>query len=196
MQQKQCILVLGSGVTPQGDLTFMGKSRVEKGVELYKKGYAQRMLFCGGYSYTLKNTPAKTEAQAMKAYALSLGVAKDHIFLEEQSKDTLGNAYFAKQFLEHQNWMSFYVVTSNYHLPKTAYAFQKVFGREFSIEIIPCLTFLSADEVLERVDSEKEKIQMYKQVLGDILDGDDRAVQKKMMQFPWYTQLLKIAVIF
>lgn len=186
MQTKHCIVVLGSGVTPQGELTLMGKSRVEKGVELYKKGYAHRMLFCGSYSYTLKNIPAKTEAQAMRVYALSLGVAERDIFLEEQSRDTLGNAYFAKQFLEHQNWTSFYVVTSNYHVPKTAYAFHKVFGREFSIDIIPCLTYLSADEVIERVDSEKEKIHMYKELIGDVLDGDDRAVWKKMARLPWY----------
>ena len=145
---------------------------------------------------TLILREAKTEAQAMKAYALTLGVAQEHIFLEEQSKDTLGNAYFAKQFLEHQNWTSFSVVTSNYHLPKTAYAFQKIFGKEFSIDIIPCLTYLSADEVLERVDSEKEKMQLYKQVLGDILDGDDRAVKHKMMQLPWYAQLLKMGLVF
>ena len=195
MQSKYCIVVLGSGVTSQGDLTFMGKSRVEKGVELYKKGYAQRMLFCGGYSYMLKNPPAKTEAQAMKVYARTLGVAEQHIFLEEQSKDTLGNAYFAKLFLEHQNWTSFYVVTSNYHVPKTAYAFQKVFGKEFSIEIVPCLTYLSAEEVLERLDSEKEKIQLYKQLLADVLDGDDRMIQKKMLELPWYAQLLKRKVL-
>lgn len=196
MQPKQCILVLGSGVTPQGELTLMGKSRVEKGVELYKRGYASRMLFCGGYSYMLKNIPAKTEAHAMRMYAHSLGVSEAHIFLKENSRDTLGNAYFAKQFLERQNWTSFYVVTSNYHVPKTAYAFHKIFGKEFSVEIIPSLTFLSPDEISERLDSEKEKIQLYKNILGDVLDGDDRAVRKKMADLPWYTQVLKSIAVF
>ncbi|MDP3728250.1 MAG: YdcF family protein [bacterium] len=192
MQQKDCILVLGSGVTPRGDLTLIGKSRVEKGVELYKRGAAQRMLFCGAYSYKVKNIPASTEAQAMRNYACTLGIAREHCFLEEQSKDTIGNGYFAKQFLERQNWRSFFVVTSNYHLPKTEYAFKKVFGNEFSFELVPSLTYLSTDEILERLDSEKEKIHLYKELFKDVLDGDDRAVAKAMTRLPWYAQLLKI----
>ncbi|HIH14973.1 MAG: hypothetical protein QT08_C0016G0021 [archaeon GW2011_AR17] len=191
MQQKDCILVLGSGVSPDGSITSIGRSRVEKGVELYKKSFAQRMLFCGAYSYKLTQIPQKTEAQAMRDYALSLGIAKEHCFLEEQSKDTLGNAYFAKQFLERQNWRSFFVVTSNYHLPKTEYAFKKVFGKEFSFDLIPSLTYLSPEEILTRLDSEKEKIHLYKGLLKNILDGDDRAVAKAMTRLPWYAQILK-----
>ena len=191
MQSKNCILVLGSGVTPQGELTLMGKSRVEKGVELYKKGYAQRMLFCGGYSYILKIKPIRTEARAMQIYARSLGVPEAHIFLEEESKDTLGNAYFSKQFLERQNWTSFFVVTSNYHLPKTEYAFKKVFGKEFHFEIIPALTYLPSDEILQRLDSEKEKLKVYKEYIGNVLDGDDRAIRKALAILPWYAEVLK-----
>ncbi len=196
MQQKDCILVLGSGVTPQGSLTLIGKSRVEKGVELYKRGFAQRMLFCGAYSYKLTRIPDKTEAEAMRDYAMTLGMPREHCFLEEKSKDTIGNAYFAKQFLERQNWRSFFVVTSNYHLPKTEYAFKKVFGKEFAFEISPSLTYLSPDEILERLDSEKEKMQLYKGFLKDVLDGDDRAVAKVMSSMPWYAQVLKTMSFF
>lgn len=191
MQQKDCILVLGSGVTPDGNLTLIGKSRVEKGVELYKKNCASRMLFCGKYSYRLSQVPKKTEAQAMRDYALTLGVTPSHCYLEEQSKDTLGNAYFAKAFLERQSWKSFFVVTSHYHLPKTEFAFKKVFGKEFSFELIPSLTYLSAEEILERLDSEKEKIALYKKSLENVHDGDERAVAEAMSQLPWYAQLLK-----
>lgn len=196
MQQKDCILVLGSGVHLDGSLTAIGKSRVEKGVALYKKGSAHRMLFCGSYSYKLTRAPQKTEAQAMRDYALALGIAREHCFLEEKSKDTIGNAYFAKQFLERQNWRSFFVVTSNYHLPKTEYAFKKVFGKEFSFELIPSLTYISPEEILERLDSEKEKIQLYKGLFQDIHDGDDRAVAKALAQLPWYAQLLKTTLSF
>ena len=191
MQQKDCILVLGSGVTPNGDLTLIGKSRVEKSVELYQRGSAKRILFCGGYFYKLSTMPKKTEAQAMRDYACTLGIPKEHCFLEEDSRETIGNAYFAKKFLERQNWRSFFVITSNYHLPKTEFAFKKVFGKEFSFELVPSLTYLSTDEIIERLDSEKEKIQRYKGFLTNVLDGDDRAVAKAMSQLPWYAQILK-----
>ena len=191
MQPKECILVLGSGVTPDGSLTLIGKSRVEKGVEIFKRGYAQRILFCGGYSYKLQRIPQKSEAKAMQDYAISLGIPKNYTYIEEQSRDTLGNAYFAKIFLEKQNWRSFFVVTSNIYLPKTDYAFRKVFGKEFAFEIIPCLTYLTTEELIDRVDSEKGKMKLYQESLGSISDGDDTGVRKAMSAFPWYTQILR-----
>ena len=78
------------------------------------------------------------------------------------------------------------MVTSNYHIPKTAYAFRKVFGKEFSFEIVPALTYLSPDELLHRLESEKEKLKTYKEHFENILDGDDRAIQKVLATFPWY----------
>lgn len=192
MESRDCIVVLGPGVTPDGSLTRLGKSRVETGVALYKKKKATKILFCGGYSYKLNNVPQKTEAEAMKDYAISLGVPKKKIFLEEYSRDTLGNAFFARVFLEKNDFKSFFIVTSNYHLPKTAYTFKKVFGKEFNFEIIPCLTYLRPDEILDRLDSEREKLQLYKQFLGSIIDGDKQAIQKIMATLPWYAEILKI----
>ncbi len=191
MQQRDCILVLGSGVTPDGGLTLIGKSRVEKGVELYKRGYAKRVLFCGkGYWHKNEKVSNKTEACAMRDYGVSLGIPAQHIFLEEESRETIGNAYFAKIFLEKVNWRSFFVVTSNVYLPKTEFAFKKVFGKEFTFDIIPCMTFLDAEELLDRVDSEKEKLMMYKESFSQVNDGDDRSVRKVLATFPWYNQIL------
>lgn len=184
--QKDCIIVMGSGVSPEGNLTQIGKSRVQKSVELYNKNIAKRILMTGKYSHNISYIPQKTEAKAMKEYAIILGVSESHIFTEEHSLDTVGNAYFTKQFLEKMNWKNILIVTSNFHLARTEYLFKKVYGKEFIIDIIPSLTFLSTDELLNKIDKEHNFIEQFKSQLEKIRDGDDVKVKELMKTLPWY----------
>lgn len=184
--QKDCILVIGSGISPEGNLTEIGKSRVQKAVELYNKNIAKRILMSGKYSHNFNYIPQKTEAEAMKEYAVILGVQESHIFKEESSLDTIGNAYFTKQFMEKMNWRNILLVTSNFHLARTEYLFKKVYGKEFIIDIIPALTFLSTDELLNRFEKEHLFIESLKSKLNEIRDGDDVKVKELMKTFPWY----------
>jgi len=195
MQQKDCIVVLGSGVSAEGNLTPIGKSRVEKAADCYKKRMAARILMCGKYSYKLQYIPKKTEAQAMKEYAMQLGIPDNHLFLEEQSRETIGNAYFAKRFLEARNWTSIIVITSNLYLPRTQFIFKKVFGKSFSIDIIPSLTYLSPEEIVQRMESEVLKLKSYREY-DEIRDGDDRGVRAFLSRQPWYAQVLKTSLLF
>jgi len=186
---KDCILVTGSGVSPEGNLTQIGKSRVQKAVELYNKNIAKRILMSGKYSHNFSYIPQKTEAQAMKEYAVILGVQESHIFTEEDSLDTIGNAYFTKQFMKKMNWKNIILVTSNFHLARIEYIFKKVYGKDFQIDIIPALTFLSTDELLNRFDREHAFIESLKTKLEQIRDGDDVKIKELMKTFPWYKSI-------
>ena len=67
-----------------------------------------------------KEAPIRSEASAMKEYALSLGIPEMNILAEEKSKDTLGNAFFTKiTYLEKYNWKNVIVITSDFHLNRT-----------------------------------------------------------------------------
>ena len=186
---KDCILVLGAGITKEGELTQIGRSRVEKAVSSYRSNQSSRLIFSGKYSYRLTFIPPKTEAQAMKEYALALGVKLEHIYLEENSMDTLGNAYFSKQILFKYNWKNILIITSNFHLARTQYIFKKVFGREFNFDIVPSLTFLPPEELMTHIEQEVQTIDKYKSQIDQINDGDDIAVHAILLQMPWYSHL-------
>lgn len=187
---KDCILVIGAGITKYGELTQIGRSRVEKAVSSYKSNISSRILFSGRHSHRLNFIPPRTEAQAMREYALNLGVKPEHAYIEETSMDTLGNAYFSKQFFLRYNWKNILIVTSNFHLARTQYLFRKVYGREFNFEIVPSLTFLPPEDLLRHMDLEAQTIDSFKSQLDQINDGDDIAVKALLLQMPWYSPIV------
>jgi len=131
---KDAIIVLAGGVTDDGHLPEKAKLRVLRGIALFKKRVAPRIIMSGKSGMWLPKPPPKTEAEAMKEYAVQEGVPPSAIIKEETSQDTIGNAYFTKvNFLEPKNWKDIIVVTSNYHLKRTKFIFDTILGSEYSI---------------------------------------------------------------
>ena len=130
------IIVLGAGMNAPP----VAQRRIEKAFELYKQGIATRIMLCGGCSAP-KKQPSVSEAAGMKRYALSIGVPEEALFLEEESRETIGNALYAKiQFLEKNNWTSVVIVTSEYHSKRALYIFQRVLGEGYHCVAIPVMT--------------------------------------------------------
>ncbi len=142
MDRRDVILILGVGILPDGSLPEIAKTWTKRGVELYQKGVAPRILISGAWSYQLDQRPSRTEAAAMKEYAVSLGVPESAIYTEEESKDTIGNLYFSKvNYLEPQDWRRVVVVCSDHRRERTGYLLKKILG--------PTYEFRFADEPSE-----------------------------------------------
>ena len=86
---KDVIIILGGGVEPDGTLPEIPKFRIAKGVGLFKEGVAPRIIVSGNYGFWLEKEPPRTEAEAMKEYAISLGVPGDSVLKEEMSKEVI-----------------------------------------------------------------------------------------------------------
>lgn len=104
------ILVFGNRLTL--------KNRVEKAVELYKKGCARKILFSGGYT----NGEEGSEAKLMHDLAISLGVCKEDILIEDKSLYTTENVIASMFVLEREfklcNINRIIVVTTNLHIKR------------------------------------------------------------------------------
>ncbi len=125
-KKSEVILVLG------GDVGY----RVEKAVELYQQGYADKIIMTGGQLYY-----RLTQAQAMREQALEMGVPGEAIILENLADSTYTNAVYCLQIMRKQGFKSALVVTSNYHSKRSEFLFSKIFhGSGIS------LTFCSADD--------------------------------------------------
>jgi len=92
--------------------------RVEHGVDLYKQGLAQKMLFAGG------------GARAMQRQAIKLGVAEDHTLLDRRSHSTYENAVNSARILKENNLHSAIIVTSDYHTRRASLIFSQFMPRK------------------------------------------------------------------
>jgi uncharacterized SAM-binding protein YcdF (DUF218 family) len=135
-QQYDAIVVLGGGVLepgtlrPMADLSSYSKNRVICAVDLYEQGYAPKLVFSGGNGRAFKD--ALKDAPEMKRWAERLGVPKDAIVIEDQSRTTYENATETKRLL---GPISIVLVTSASHLPRATALFNK---QGFRVMPAPC----------------------------------------------------------
>ena len=130
------IVVLGAGVLepgtlrPTADLSSASKNRTTCGVELYDQGLAPKLLFTGGNGHAFKETTK--DAPEMKRWAERLGVSRDAMLIEDQSRSTYENAIETKRLL---GTASILLVTSASHLPRATALFAK---QGFHVTPVPC----------------------------------------------------------
>lgn len=178
---KDVIIILGGGIEPDGSLPEIPKLRINKGVELFKNGTAPRIIVSGNYGFWLEKEPVRAEADAMKEYAIGLDVPGDLILKEDVSKDTIGNAYFCRlNYLEPNNWHKVIVVTSEYHLPRTKYIFEKVLGNEYEIEFVPVDSKLSPEKLTIQTNKESKTTEFLRKWFDEIKSGDMNAIKELM----------------
>jgi len=123
LEQYDAIVVAGCKVKKNGTPSLALQARVQKAVALYKKGYANKIIFTGGSRDT-----RPTEAQAAKDYALSLQAFPQHtLFLEDKSTSTKENAKFAKE--RYPNVDSIILVSDSYHIFRGERIFIHYFSR-------------------------------------------------------------------
>jgi uncharacterized SAM-binding protein YcdF (DUF218 family) len=177
------LVVLGRGVDPDGALPLLAKQRVRRAAELFAWGVAPRMIFSGRCSLMTDADPPRTEAAAMAEYARSLGIPSRALILEEESRDTIGNAYFVlRRFLEPNDWMSIRVVTSDFHIQRTAWVFQKVLGLGYDVAFSPSPSELDHATIAARAREESDISTFLMGWIGSIPDGDPIGLARMIWQ--------------
>lgn len=118
-QAAEAIVVFAGGVGESGKPIGF-QERVTQAVDLYKAGYAPKLIFSSGYVFTLR------EAEVMKAVAIDNGVPAEAILLEEAAKNTHDNVRFTKQILDEHGWDRILLVSSPYHMRRATLTWQKL----------------------------------------------------------------------
>ncbi|MCB9557094.1 MAG: YdcF family protein [Deltaproteobacteria bacterium] len=110
------IVVLGARVEHGGRPSTTLATRVAHGIELYRAGWASRLLFCGG------GNPAEAEVAA--ALARQAGVSDLALICEARSRSTRENARFSAELL---GAVPVIVVTDTYHAFRAGRLFRSHF---------------------------------------------------------------------
>jgi uncharacterized SAM-binding protein YcdF (DUF218 family) len=120
-------------------LVFGGKrkERADKAVELFKAGYAPRLLFSGGD----KLESGMTEAAMLKEAAAALGVPEEACLLEAQSTNTLENVKMCVPLVEAEiGWRQMrgvILVSAPHHMRRAKQVLAKYIPREVKIYCVP-----------------------------------------------------------
>ena len=109
-------LVLGAGLWPDGRLTPILADRVVTAAELYQAGKVEKLLCSGDNRRVDYNEP-----QAMKAYALRLGVPEEDIVLDYAGRRTYDSCYRARAIFGVERLVA---VTQRFHTARSVYTCQ------------------------------------------------------------------------
>lgn len=132
------ILVLAGGITNRGILPPNVCRRVQLTKELFDQEAAENILMSGLWSRFWEHTPPQTtEAALMAEYAISLGIPKEKIFLEEHSHNTFENIFLSKKlFFEPQKWKKILVITSDFHVPRVQLTLQTLLDNSYTYQVL------------------------------------------------------------
>ena len=126
LENIDCLLVLGAGIINNERPTLMLKDRLDKSIELYKKGFAKKIIMSGDHSK--KN---HDEVGIMKKYAIERGIPSEDIFMDHAGFCTYDSIYRAKEIFGANRII---IVTQKYHLYRSIYIANKLGVKSFGIK--------------------------------------------------------------
>jgi uncharacterized SAM-binding protein YcdF (DUF218 family) len=181
------VIVLGGGIHADGSLPSLSRSRLDYALTLREREGVPLVL-TGKWSLLLDTPPSRTEASAMRDYALAIGsVAAEQIILEEQSMETIGNAYYIKTtVMEPNGWQRAVAVTSEYHTERAEQTFRKVFGPDYTIDFVAAPSGLDVREIAAKREVEATLSAFTTKLLASVTDGDTTGVWRALQQLPGY----------
>jgi len=132
------IVVLGGAISPdvsaaRGSVALdEAAERITATAELARRYPDARIVFTGGSAALIHST--RTEAPFAVRELEALGVAHDRITAEEQSRNTIENAVYARLIANPRPGERWLLVTSAYHMPRAMAAFR---AAGFAVEAYP-----------------------------------------------------------
>lgn len=153
------------------------RQRIMRGVELFREGRVLSLVMSGNRWFVNRNPGLRPLAHAMLDTAVDLGVDPDYIHTEDQSLDTISNAYCTKKnVFEPLGMTSAALVTSPSHSPRATDNFRFVWGSGYNV------TPFEAAEAARKAQKPYEIIgtMIERMVLGGLKPGDDEAIKARL----------------
>ena len=115
-QPSDAVIVLGAGAFDDY-ISPVFRERIDHGIRLYESGFADYIIFTGGYP----EGSTKSEAAAAKEYALERGIPDEAIFTEEISRTTDDNLRYAKEIMDENGFETAIIVSDPLHMKRAMF---------------------------------------------------------------------------
>lgn len=106
-------IIFGAGLRRDGTPTAVLRDRVQTGADLYFSGKVERLLMSGDNQSAYYNEP-----EAMRQYAISLGVPDEAIVMDSAGTRTYNTCHRAKTVFGLESAL---LVTQRFHLPRALF---------------------------------------------------------------------------
>jgi uncharacterized SAM-binding protein YcdF (DUF218 family) len=132
MESTEVLVILGSPNSPEGELSDIARSRLDRGAELYSAG---RLILCTGGWGNHFNTSTQAHAVFAKEYLLAKGIPESAFLEFALSGNTVEDASKSKAILAKLDKLIITVITSDFHLERVQLIFNEVL-KDFSFQCI------------------------------------------------------------
>lgn len=175
MKVYDIIIVLGGGINKNGILPPWVIGRLDKIFEILKQHPTQRILLSGKG----RDGFPTTEAEAMKMHLMDRGVSGNLLLMEDQSEDTIQNAYYCqKLFLKPLHVNSALIITNDFHLLRTELIFKHILGKYYFSEFTGVDNSMIEHRLLElRSKTEEAQIEFCNMFFKSFPAGDLKPVE-------------------
>lgn len=118
------LVVLGYPADGDGDPGPILKARLNKAIELYKQGHAQKIIVTGA---AVDNQFVESEVMAI--YCVEHGIPDKDIYIESSARNTFENARMVNGIMKEKGYKKAIVVTSSFHKLRAQQFFNRVMGK-------------------------------------------------------------------
>lgn len=191
------IVVLGYELERDWKLPKHVLPRLREVAKLYKDGVAPKIATVGKWSLNYersKTRPPITESRANKKKLVELGVPAKDIITEEDSLDTMGNAYYLKTKIRAKySFKKMLVVGADFHMERVKFIFDKVFDRGYKIDYLGTPTEKVEDKRF--IAAQKRILASQKEFLRKMKTGDETFLAPKLYSDPFFKEYIPVSTI-
>jgi vancomycin permeability regulator SanA len=113
-------VVLGNTVEPSGKPSARLQARLDKTIELYRRGLFKDTIVSGGVG-----KEGFDEAKVMQQYLVERGLPSERIQIDSQGNNTYLTAKYTAHVMSERRWHSAIAISQYFHLPRTKLALQR-----------------------------------------------------------------------
>lgn len=159
--KKGAIVILGYALDDKGKAQPTLIERLKQGLSLYRLNRTSKIIVSGGMAHG-----GITESFVMQQWLLSNGVPESSIILEDQSKDTVGNAINSAQILKDNNIENATIVSSASHIRRALALFNQACIQSGAVINFNNLVYLDYPSIEEASEiNSKELSIIYRDLL-------------------------------
>lgn len=174
------IIVLGGGINLDGSVSEADVVRLSEVASLFEAGSSKAIIVCGSFGYKAVERPPISEAQAYADFLENHEVPRSSIYLEDYSKETVGNILFTKIniLLEH-GWHKLLVIPTHAHsTERISYLLEKILGNGYDWEILR----IGEDKDPANLEREAKSLHYTKEINDQFINGDHEAIYKGLQE--------------
>jgi uncharacterized SAM-binding protein YcdF (DUF218 family) len=183
-------VVLGGGLAPDAGPLPSTSARAHRAAQLARER-TELVVICSGDRQLDAAPGTPSEAALMRDLIVGWGVPAGRIAVEDESRDTIGNAVLtAIRYLKDIEPRPLAVITSPFHLERATETFRHVLGYPWQIEAV------AADETnddIERATRETRFLQETTTFFAGVEPGDYRTMAARLRErWPYYREVTRL----